>query len=70
MIITMTLMDEIFQINIFNGFQLCKACSKRRATAVPNLNESDLAMARQQHGVVSNVKFNSVAPNSKTTKHA
>ena len=39
--------------------ELSKACSKRRATAMPNLNQFDPA-------VVSNVELNSVAPNSKT----
>ena len=51
----------------FASMDEIKACSKRRATAVPNSNEFGLAVARRWHSAasVSNVEPNTVAPNSK-----
>ena len=45
--------------------EISKARFRRPATAVSNSYEFDPAVARQQQGVVSNVEFNPVAPNSK-----
>ena len=41
---------------------------KRGATSVSNSNESDPKSHGNSTAVVSNVEFNSVAPNSKETK--